>query len=179
MKKFCKKGHPARSRNRWLALLMSLCLIGTMIPVTARAGMPSMTSLTGFDMTGQPASATVKTINLNAAVLRPAEANSKKWDTINGNQVYFGSYNSNPLAYRVLSSPNTQGSSENYLLLDCNTILEKKVFSTNANKKWTDSTCTVRNWLNGTDFYDASVFSAPEKTAIAETALAEQSQYTA
>lgn len=37
MKNFCRKGHPARSGKRWLALLMSLCLIGTMIPITARA----------------------------------------------------------------------------------------------------------------------------------------------
>ncbi|MGN0365302.1 MAG: DUF6273 domain-containing protein [Suilimivivens sp.] len=37
MKKFCKKGHPARSGKRWLAILMSVCLIGTMIPISARA----------------------------------------------------------------------------------------------------------------------------------------------
>lgn len=37
MKKFCRKGHLARSGKRWLALLMSVCLIGTMIPITARA----------------------------------------------------------------------------------------------------------------------------------------------
>lgn len=37
MKTFGRKGHPARCGKRWFALLMSLCLIGTMIPVTARA----------------------------------------------------------------------------------------------------------------------------------------------
>ncbi|MGN1203475.1 MAG: MBG domain-containing protein, partial [Lachnospiraceae bacterium] len=37
MKKFCRKGHLKRSGKRWLALLMSVCLIGTMIPITARA----------------------------------------------------------------------------------------------------------------------------------------------
>ncbi|MGN0155851.1 MAG: hypothetical protein ACI39N_01265, partial [Lachnospiraceae bacterium] len=37
MEKFCRKGHPARSGKRWLAILISVCLIGTMIPITARA----------------------------------------------------------------------------------------------------------------------------------------------
>ena len=37
MKKFYKKGHLARRGKRWPALLMSICLIGTMLPVTARA----------------------------------------------------------------------------------------------------------------------------------------------
>lgn len=37
MEKQVKKGHPARSGKRWLALLMSLCLIGTMVPIPARA----------------------------------------------------------------------------------------------------------------------------------------------
>ncbi|MBO5153847.1 MAG: Ig-like domain-containing protein [Eubacterium sp.] len=37
MDKFYKKGHLARRGKRWSALLMSVCLIGTMIPVTARA----------------------------------------------------------------------------------------------------------------------------------------------
>ena len=37
MEKFYKKGHLEKHGKRWLALLMSVCLIGTMIPVTARA----------------------------------------------------------------------------------------------------------------------------------------------
>ena len=37
MEKFYKKGHLARRGKRWPALLMSICLIGTMLPVTARA----------------------------------------------------------------------------------------------------------------------------------------------
>ena len=38
MKEFCRKGHLKRSVKRLLALLMSVCLIGTMIPVTVMAG---------------------------------------------------------------------------------------------------------------------------------------------
>ena len=37
MKKLCRKGHMKRSGKRYLALLLSVCLIGTMTPVTARA----------------------------------------------------------------------------------------------------------------------------------------------
>ena len=113
-----------------------------------------------FSLTGNNG-ATVKTINLNAAVLRPGSM----WST-GGNLVYLGSYNSSPVAYRVLSSPNTQGNSENYLLLDCNTILKTMVFSGETSKTWPD--CIVSTWLNGADFYTGSVFSGIEKDAIAE-----------
>ncbi|MGN0388095.1 MAG: hypothetical protein ACI4ER_04720, partial [Suilimivivens sp.] len=37
MKEFCRKGHMKGSGKRWLAILMSICLIGTMIPISARA----------------------------------------------------------------------------------------------------------------------------------------------
>ena len=37
MKKICRKGHLARSGKRLLTLLMSLCLIGTMMPISAKA----------------------------------------------------------------------------------------------------------------------------------------------
>ena len=37
MEKLDRKGHLKRSGKRWLALLMSVCLIGTMIPVAVRA----------------------------------------------------------------------------------------------------------------------------------------------
>ncbi|MGN0278456.1 MAG: hypothetical protein ACI4C4_03780 [Lachnospiraceae bacterium] len=37
MKEFCRKGHMTRGGKRWLAILMSICLIGTMLPISARA----------------------------------------------------------------------------------------------------------------------------------------------
>ena len=37
MKEFCRKGRMKGSGKRWLAILMSICLIGTMIPISARA----------------------------------------------------------------------------------------------------------------------------------------------
>ncbi|MDD6057387.1 MAG: DUF6273 domain-containing protein [Clostridiales bacterium] len=270
MEKQVKKGHPARSGKRWLALLMSLCLIGTMIPVTARAensspdtrlcehhtehtedcgyeapasghecehehddecgyaaghtcehvhtsecgyvesseGSPctfvcdicgneagtegtnlsaAVMSISGFDFssTGNNG-ATVKTINLDAAALRPEST----WST-GGNLVYFGTYNSHPVAYRVLSAPSTQENSANYLLLDCDTILLKKAFDTDGvtnseqtnPNEWTNS--DLQSWLNKEvnstyNFYgNTSVFSTPEKTAIANTTLLKQFTYAA
>lgn len=90
------------------------------------AGEPEALELSGITVTmkGQPAGSTVRTINLNAAVLRPTDANSKKWDATNGHKIYFGSYNGNPTEYRVLSSPSTQSVVDNCILLDCDTILD-------------------------------------------------------
>lgn len=267
IKKFCKKGHPARSGKQWLALLLSLCLIGTMLPVTARAensspetglcehhtehtaeygyvapteghecgrvhneecgyaeasegslctyickiceaqalidalpaaediteenmeavsgvldeidtakealpdeerealdftkydaaaakmmglmgqagaGYAALMSISGFSFSSIGNNgATAKTINLNAAALRP----DSTWSS-GGKLVYFGSYKDNPVAYRVLSSPNTQESSGNYLLLDCDTILKTMAFSSDDKSDgvnvWTGSTCNVR-----------------------------------
>lgn len=179
MKKISKKGHPSRYGKRYLALFMSLCLIGTMAPVSVKA------SLTGFTMTGQPANAAVKTINLNAAVLRPTADNDGKWDAVNGNKVYFGNYNGSATAYRVLSSPSTQTVS-NCLLLDCDTTLMRKQFDENdiANEgqtkenAWPNS--DLERWLKDSEFYGGtSVFSTFEKNAIAETILSGQSTYTA
>lgn len=139
----------------------------------AGAGDVAVMSLSGIDfrLTGKPADATVRSINLNAAVLRPEST----WSS-GGNLVYFGIYDDNPVAYRVLSSPNTQESSGDYLLLDCDTILKKMMFSARS-IFWTDNECTVMNWLKGAEFYDGSVFSGIEKTAIAEIPLAKQDPY--
>ncbi|MCI6126978.1 MAG: DUF6273 domain-containing protein [Enterocloster clostridioformis] len=142
----------------------------------------ALMSVSGFNfsLTGNNG-ATVKTINLNAAALRP----NSTWSS-GGNLVYFGTYNGNPVAYRVLSSPNTQTSSENYLLLDCDTTLQTMAFDADDTKnsgqttypnEWKGS--DLEAWLNGAEFYAGSVFSGIEKDAIAETALAEQSGYSA
>ena len=126
----------------------------------------------GFSMEGKPAGTTVRTINLNAAVLRP----SSTWST-GGNLVYFGSYNNSPVAYRVLSSPNTQESSSNYLLLDCNTILQTMAFSSDNTNQWAGSNCRVRSWLISDFYSNSSVFSSIEQGAIANTVLKDQSRY--
>lgn len=174
-----KKEHPARSRKQWLALLMSLCLIATMIPVTAM--IPVAAKAETVSTTGAPQE--IKTINLNAAVLRPQGG---QWST-GGNLVYFGKYNNKPVAYRVLSSTtDTQESSESYLFLDCNTILLNKHFDEDVVKnedqpdyptQWPGSDLYI--WLNGENFYNSqSIFSSIEHDAIADTKLKAQNTYT-
>ena len=172
----CKKA------GRRFALLMCLCLIGTMMPATVKAE-----------------SGTLNSINLNAGVLRPA---SDKWDETNGNLLYFGTYKGyhqmeqrdEPAVYRVLSSsPETQtvkeGVGENSatidcLLLDCDTGLktEKRAFDDSSNI-WRDS--DIRKWLNGENFYskpgsetEPAAFSELERNAIAETTLKSAGAYT-
>ena len=139
----------------------------------AGAGDVAVMSLSGIDFrsTGNNG-ATARSINLNAAVLRPEST----WSS-GGNLVYFGNYSGNPVAYRVLSAPNTQTGSGDYLLLDSDTILAIMKFSSDDKNDWTDDNCTVRNWMNGAKFYAGSVFSDIEKTTIAKTALEARSQY--
>ena len=147
----------------------------SMIMVFSLCFQPVHASVYGFDfsLTGKPAGNEVKTINLNAAMIRP----DSTW-SIGGNLVYFGKYGGNPVAYRVLSSPNTQSTTSDSLLLDCNTSLEAMIFTSSQSNQWTDSGCTVRSWLNGNDFYDnVSVFTTLEKAAIVETQLHEQNEY--
>lgn len=122
--------------------------------VQAAGNQPSVMSLNSFKVTteGKPADVAVKTINLNAAVLRPDDTWSR-----DGNQVYFGTYSNSPVKYRVLSSPTTtQSTTNDSLLLDCNTILATKTF----NDAMSDS------------FYkDGTMFSNMEMGAIETTAL--------
>lgn len=172
----CKKA------GRRFALLMCLCLIGTMMPATVKAE-----------------SGTLKSINLNAGVLRPA---SGKWDETNGNLLYFGTYKgyhkmeqrNEPAVYRVLSSsPKTQtvkdGVGENSatidcLLLDCDTGLKtEKIAFDDSSNEWDKS--AIRRWLNGDDFYskpesetEPAAFSELERNAIAETTLKAFEEYT-
>lgn len=156
--------------------------ISKMMELLGQSGAEEAAEMTiaGFDFqcTGKPAG-TVRTINLNAALLRPDSTWTKATDQRQGdNLLYFGNYNGVPVAYRVLSSPNTQSTTSDCLLLDCDKVLKYMVFSSTNSNQWTDSSCTVRNWLNGNDFYqNTSAFTTLEKHAIAETQLHEQSKY--
>ncbi|MGN0343523.1 MAG: DUF6273 domain-containing protein, partial [Lachnospiraceae bacterium] len=173
MKKQMKRGHLVRNGKQWIAVLMSLCLLGTMMPVTVKA------SLSGFSSTGK-GDATIETICLDPKALRPEST----WST-GGNQVYFGKNNNHPVAYRVLSSPNTQTVTESSLLLDCNTGLLIKKFDDDNSKnegqqtnpnEWKGS--DLETWLNGSNFYEKNtVFSYFEKAAIASTELKSKSTY--
>lgn len=112
-------------------------------------------SLSGLGVVkeGKPANVEVKTINLNAAVLRPDDT----WSS-GGKQVFFGS-----VKYRVLSSPDTMLTTNKSLLLDCNTILATK---------------TSDDAMSDSFYNDGTMFSDMEKNAIeATTLIAKQYQY--
>lgn len=114
---------------------------------------PSVMSLNGLGVAkeGKPANVEVKTINLNAAVLRPDDT----WSS-GGNQVYFGTYSGNSVKYRVLSSPDTMSTTNKSLLLDCNTILATK---------------TSDDAMSDSFYNDGTMFSDMERDAIKTTAL--------
>ena len=150
----------------------SLCIYMCQICVAqAGAEKPERMALFGMDfhLEGNHGAA-VKTINLDPAVLRP----ERTWSSVSdgGKLVYFGYNYTDPIAYRVLSSPDTQKNLENCLLLDCDTTLKFMTFSENDSNQWTDEDNTVRNWLEVTDFYgDPNIFSSIEQAAIAQTLL--------
>ena len=156
--------------------------ISKMMELLGQSGAEEVAEMTiaGFDFRwiGKPAG-TVRTINLNAALLRPVSTWTKATAQIQGdNLLYFGKYAGNPVAYRVLSSPNTQSTTSDSLLLDCDKILASMPFFNVGNQNRWDDQCIVRNWLNGTAFYEnASAFTSLEKNARALTQLHEQSEY--
>lgn len=88
----------------------------------------------GFELTGRPEETELRALNLDASVLRPESTWSE-----GDNLVYFGTYDKEPVLYRVLAAPNTQDSSENYLLLDCDSILAEKEFDEGNKNIWNKS----------------------------------------
>lgn len=93
-------------------------------------------------------------------------------DAWKGSYVYFGTYNGNPVKYRVLDSDTivfSEGSNNKTMLLDCDSILwagdnPSSAFDTDDNI-WANS--DIRAYLNGTFFTDN--FNTIEQNAIAES----------
>lgn len=155
--------------------------VAKMMELMGQAGAEEAATMAfDFSSTGR-GDAALKTICLNPTALRPTST----WSTTD-NLVYFGSYGGNPVAYRVLASPNTQSTTPDCLLLDCNTILLTKQFDADGIKntgqaenpnEWPGS--DLETWLKGNEFYgSSSVFSNIEKAAIEETAFEGISHYT-
>ena len=71
----------------------------------------------------------------------PDETSGSTW---NGNYVYYGKYNSNPVKYRVLD-PETTIFGGKTLFLDCDSILFNKAFDIGS-PYW--ATSDIRQWLN-------------------------------
>ena len=91
--------------------------------------------------------------------------------------VYFGTYNNSPVKYRVLDNETTDFS-ETTMLLDCDTVLEMRLFDGSSNI-WASS--DIKKYLNSEGDYSAngfltSSFSALEKAAIAESTTSESEE---
>ncbi len=83
--------------------------------------------------------------------------------------VYYGTYDGNPVKYRVLDKAATEFGG-NTMLLDCNSILLAHRFDDDSNV-WANS--EIKTWLNGNDFLNKdTVFTTAEKTAIASSTKA-------
>lgn len=145
------------------------------------AGEPSVVADVITVTTQNRPSGTVRNINLNAAMLRPS---SSAWSS-SDNKVYFGKWNSDGIAYRVLSAPDTQTNAGNCLLLDCDMLPETKNFDKDEQKN-AEQTTNPNEWkgsdmekvLNGSKFYGySSMFSGVERAAITKTSLAAKDNY--
>ena len=116
---------------------------------------------------------------------RPGADNSNHDIPWSGSYVYYGTYNNEPVKYRVLD-PRTGRFSGNSsvptMLLDCDNILMDRVYNSTLPQggqsyvdgalTWQDS--SIRAFLNGDDFYgNGDVFTALEKNAIAASNIDE------
>ena len=79
MEKSCRRGHVARSGKRRVALLMSLCLIGTMIPAMP-GGAVEVQAATGAGTEPSVSAYATKT-QLMDSTFKP-DANGTSWERI-------------------------------------------------------------------------------------------------
>lgn len=87
-------------------------------------------------------------------------------DAWTGCYVYFGNYNSKPVKYRVLDAETTDFSgSTKTMLLDCDSVLEKKIFDSDSNV-WDSS--DINTYLNG-EFLTGNFSKLEQDSIVAST----------
>lgn len=163
MEKQAKRGHSARRGKRRLVLLLCMCLIGTMTPVTPDT----------------PA-ASVNGKGLGVSIIANPTVPKSTDSAWKGSYVYFGTYDNNTVKYRVLDR-NTTAFNENEtstMLLDCDSILwagsdPSSAFDDKNSNIWANS--TICAYLNNTFLKNTDSFTNPEKAAIAESTKREKS----
>ena len=84
-------------------------------------------------------------------------------------KVYYGTYGSSAMLYRVLTTSTTDFGGST-MLLDCDSTIVNKRFDANT-EVWSSS--EIKRWLNGNSFYgNTNVFTTQEKAAIASSTKA-------
>ena len=143
--------------KKGMAVVLSIALVLGLVPI-----LPGNTTTAYADQNGSKA----KTISgLGTGIIaNPTEPTSEN-DIWQGSYVYFGTYGGSSVKYRVLDN-NTAVFSEDTnnktMLLDCDSILEIKVFDENRSNDWIKS--TIRKYLNET--FLNKYFSVAEQNAI-------------
>lgn len=154
---------------------MASMLAAVMISVTVMS--PAGSSIT-VHAAGEPAAGvSTKNIITDMSLLAPSGG---KWDS-SDNKVWYGQYNGNPTAYRVLKND----SANKQLLLDCDTILKtgiqfKDSYSKSGDNLWSSSILQDflnNKWLPDNFNYSNSVFTSMEECVIDYTSLPASSEF--
>ena len=147
--------------KRGMASLLAVVLAVGLLPI-----MPSNVTT----VHAAESNATTKTIaGIGTGIIADPTAPTSEYDAWTGSYVYFGTYDGNPVKYRVLDS-NTTVFGGTTMLLDCDTILWggsdlSSVFDEDSNNVWADS--DIRTYLNET--FLTGNFTTLEQSAIAES----------
>ena len=120
---------------------------------------------------------TLKSMELNTEKLAPGDGT---WDASNDYTVFFGQYENEPTAFRILQAAN------NTMLLDSDIILTSRPFDGDGIKndnqisghinEWNGS--DIESWLNGSEYYEnPAVFTDNERAIIKKTTLEAKTKY--
>ncbi len=155
-----------RSGKRWLAFLMCLCLMGAMTPVSVKAEGDLTTPVGGK--------------GLGISIMADPTAPANTTDAWRGSYVYLGTYNGNPVKYRVLDRTTTDFGGTT-MLLDCDSILWQ---GDNPSSKFDDSTNVwsssyIKQYLNSEGSYGSSGFLTGSFTSSEQNAIAASSKASA
>lgn len=95
----------------------------------------------------------IKDINLNsngsiAGIANPKRPETPTEDDWSGSKVYFGSYENNPVLFRVLDANTTDYGTDATMFLDCDSVLKQMNFSAMGVQWDVWQTSELRKWMN-------------------------------
>ncbi len=132
--------------------------------------LPSMDSSVHVKAAENTQTAPTMTINLKdntnniPGIIDPIQP--EKYSQWQGSFVYFGSYEGNPIKFRVLDANTTDYYFNPTMFLDCDEVLVNRSFSNNGRSDWESS--DLRIWMNSS-YGLLSAFTVAEQNAIASS----------